>query len=134
MRLGELLQRPSRVIRSHCHLRNRGADSLREPGIKWTDGRAKRPCDPPRRVVHWWHGQRFGVVLKPVAPADGDGDGGGAGGVAVELAVERIRLVLGRGRWAVMIVSSSHTIVHVYVRERLFGESRSGQQNNDNAE
>jgi hypothetical protein len=32
-------------VRSHCHFRNRGADSLSESGIKWMSGGTKRQCD-----------------------------------------------------------------------------------------
>ena len=35
---------PSPRVRSHCRFRNRGAESLRKSGIKWTGGGAERRC------------------------------------------------------------------------------------------
>jgi hypothetical protein len=41
-------------VRSHCRFRNRGAEYVRESGIKWMRGSTRRQCDralvrPPRR-------------------------------------------------------------------------------------
>ena len=50
-----------RRVRSHGRLRNRGAESVGEPGVEWVGGRATRRCDralrvrlrSPRRCACW---------------------------------------------------------------------------------